>query len=72
MSDTVKFQITMTKTYKVNLNDLYRDYQTLDLAEALAIDLNNISADPSAYMELDSEDVEVTGKVFRDGKVIHD
>lgn len=61
----VRFQITITKTYEVDLNDLYRDYQTLDVEEAMNIDLTNMAADPGAFLgEVDGDDFQVNGKVL--------
>lgn len=62
---TVRFQITITKTYEVDLNDLYRDYQTLDVEEAMNIDLSNMAADPGAFLgEVDGDEFQVAGKVL--------
>ena len=64
MSDKVKFEITIKKTYEVDLNDLYRDYRTLDLEEALEIDVNQMGEDPGAFLGDSGEDSQVTGRVI--------
>lgn len=64
MSDKVHFEITIKKTYEVDLNSLYRDYQTLDLDEALNIDVNNLAQDPGGFLGDNDDDFDVSGRII--------